>query len=106
REVPRRLQHPKRRTIGLRVPDHAIAQALLEELREPLMSVTLILPGDELPQNDPEVIRERLEHRIDLVIDGGNCGVEPTTVIALENGAGRVLRRGRGDARGFEPLPA
>lgn len=106
REVPRRLQHPKRRTIGLRVPEHAIAQALLEELREPLMSVTLILPGEELPLNDPEIIRERLERRLDLVIDGGNCGIEPTTVVALEDGDGRVLRYGRGDARDFEPPPA
>lgn len=106
REVPRRLQHPRRRTIGLRVPEHAIAQALLAELREPLMSVTLILPGEELPQNDPEIIRERLEHQVDLVIDGGNCGVEPTTVIALEDGGARVLRSGRGDTRDFEPAPA
>lgn len=103
REVPRRLQHPRRKTIGLRVPDHAIAQALLAELREPLMSGTLILPGEELPLNDPETIRARLEHQVDLVIDGGNCGLEPTTVVVLEDGAARIARRGRGDTRDFEP---
>lgn len=101
REVPRRLQNPRRRTIGLRVPNHAICQALLAELREPLMSSTLILPGDDLPQNDPHLIRERLEHEVDLVIDGGNCGFEPTTVIALENGQVTVRRRGRGDPEPF-----
>ncbi|HEX7044190.1 MAG TPA: L-threonylcarbamoyladenylate synthase [Burkholderiales bacterium] len=103
REVPRRLQHPRRRTIGLRVPDHNIAQALLAELREPLMSVTLILPGEELPQHDAETIRARLEHQVDLVIDGGNCGWEPTTVVVLEDGAVRIARRGRGDTTDFEP---
>jgi len=103
REVPRRLQHPRRRTIGLRVPDHNIAQALLAELREPLMSVTLILPGEELPQHDAEAIRARLEHQVDLVIDGGNCGWEPTTVVVLEDGAARIARRGRGDTADFEP---
>ena len=103
REVPRRLQHPRRKTIGLRVPDHAIAQALLSELREPLMSSTLILPGDELPLNDPEAIRDRLEHQVDLVIDGGNCGLEPTTVVVLEDGVAEIARHGRGDTRDFEP---
>lgn len=104
REVPRRLQHPRRKTIGLRVPDHNIAQALLAELREPLMSSTLILPGEELPLNDPETIRARLEHQVDLVIDGGNCGFEPTTVVVLEDGMAEIARRGRGDTRDFEPL--
>ncbi|HEY8553813.1 MAG TPA: L-threonylcarbamoyladenylate synthase [Burkholderiales bacterium] len=103
REVPRRLQHPRRRTIGLRVPDHRIAQALLAELGEPLMSVTLILPGEELPQHDAEEIRARLEHQVDLVIDGGNCGWEPTTVVVLEDGSARIARRGRGDTADFEP---
>lgn len=103
REVPRRLQHPRRKTIGLRVPDHAIAQALLAELREPLMSSTLILPGEVLPLNDPEAIRTRLEHQVDLVIDGGNCGFEPTTVVVLEDGVTAIARRGRGDTRDFEP---
>jgi tRNA threonylcarbamoyl adenosine modification protein (Sua5/YciO/YrdC/YwlC family) len=106
REVPRRLQNPRRKTIGLRVPEHAIAQALLAELREPLMSSTLILPGDELPLNDPEAIRERLEHQVDVVIDGGNCGFEPTTVLVLEDGVSRITRRGRGDTRSFETASA
>lgn len=97
REVPRRLQNPRRRTIGLRVPDHAIAQALLAELREPLMSVTLILPGENVPLNDPEEMRERLEHEVDLVIDGGQCALEPTTVVALDNGVLEVRRRGGGE---------
>lgn len=102
REVPRRLQNPRRKTIGLRVPKHTITQALLAELREPMMSVTLILPGDDLPLNDAEVIRERLEHQVDLVIDGGNCGLEPTTVLVLEDGVSQVARRGRGDVSPFE----
>lgn len=102
REVPRRLQNPKRKTIGLRVPEHAIAQALLAELREPIMSSTLILPGEELPLNDPEVIRERLEHQVDLVIDGGNCGLEPTSVLVLDDGVSHIARRGRGDVSAFE----
>jgi len=96
REVPRRLQHPKRKTIGLRVPDHVITQALLAELNEPLMSSTLILPGEDLPLNDAHTIRERLEHRVDLVIDGGACGLEPTTVVELQDGAAQVVRLGRG----------
>jgi tRNA threonylcarbamoyl adenosine modification protein (Sua5/YciO/YrdC/YwlC family) len=102
REVPRRLQHPKRKTIGLRVPEHAIVRALLAELDEPLMSSTLILPGDDLPLSEPDEIRARLEHDVDLVIDGGFCGLEPTTVVVLENGRPRVLRRGKGDPRSFE----
>jgi tRNA threonylcarbamoyl adenosine modification protein (Sua5/YciO/YrdC/YwlC family) len=102
REVPRRLQNPRRKTIGLRVPDHTIAQALLAELREPLMSCTLILPNEELPLNDPEEIRQRLEHQVDLVIDGGNCGLEPTTVVVLEDGVAEIARQGRGEAVGLE----
>jgi tRNA threonylcarbamoyl adenosine modification protein (Sua5/YciO/YrdC/YwlC family) len=105
REVPRRLQNPRRKTIGLRVPDHVIAQALLKELNEPLMSSTLILPGEELPMNDPDVIRDRLEHEVDLVLDGGNCGLEPTTVVVLGDGKAEVTRRGRGDPAAFQPLP-
>ena len=96
REVPRRLQHPRRRTIGIRVPDHRITQALLEEVGEPLLSVTCQLPDDEFPMTDPEVIRERLRGRVDLVIDGGACGVEPTTVIDLVSGVPVVVRRGLG----------
>jgi tRNA threonylcarbamoyl adenosine modification protein (Sua5/YciO/YrdC/YwlC family) len=100
-EVPRRLQNPKRRTIGIRVPDHAIAQALLAELGEPLMSSTLMLPGRDMPEIDAVAIRERLQHEVDLVIDGGNCGFEPTTVIDMSEGAPRVLREGRGPVDGF-----
>lgn len=96
-EVPRRLVHPKRKTIGLRVPDHHIVQALLAELREPLMSVTLILPGDADPLADPDDIRDRLERQIELLVDGGYCAVEPTTVIDLSGAAPELLRRGAGD---------
>ena len=101
REVPRRLQHPKRKTIGLRVPDHAVAQALLAELGEPLMSSTLIFPGEELPPSDPEEIRTRLEHDVDLVVDGGFCGLEPTTVVVLEDGRATVVRQGKGELAPF-----
>jgi len=98
REVPRRLQHPRRKTIGIRIPEHTIVRALLDELGEPLMSSTLILPGDDLPLNDAEEIRERLEHDIGLVIDGGPCPAEPTTVVDLvEESEPRIVRRGRGD---------
>jgi tRNA threonylcarbamoyl adenosine modification protein (Sua5/YciO/YrdC/YwlC family) len=100
-EVPRRLLHPKRRTIGLRVPDNRIAQALLEALGEPLMSVTLILPGDELPLTEPFDIRERLEREVDLVIDGGASGAEPTTMIDLADDVPVVVRQGRGDSAPF-----
>ncbi|MBI3546835.1 MAG: threonylcarbamoyl-AMP synthase [Gammaproteobacteria bacterium] len=101
REVPRRLQHPKRKTIGLRIPAHVIAQALLTELNEPLMSSTLILPGETLPLSDPEEIRQRLEHDVDLVVDGGFCGLEPTTVVELEQGQAKLLRQGRGESSQF-----
>ena len=97
REVPRRLQHPKRKTIGIRVPDHPVPQALLHELGEPIMSSTLMLPGDELPLTDPEEMRTRLEHLVELVVDGGPCGFEPTTVVDLTGEAPRVARIGRGD---------
>jgi len=96
REVPRRLLHPKRRTIGIRVPDNHIAMALLSELNEPLMSSTLILPGEEMPMTDAEDIRNCLEHDVDLVIDGGHSGSEPTTVIGLQNADMEVLRVGKG----------
>lgn len=97
REVPRRLQDPKRRTVGLRVPDNAIAAALLDGLGEPIMSATLIMPGDELPLADPEDIHGRLGSRVDLVIDGGYCGIEPTTVLDLTGDTPIVIRRGCGD---------
>ena len=96
REVPRRLQHPKRKTIGVRVPAHASAQALLAELGEPMLSATLILPGAAQPLADAPTIRAALEHELDLILDCGSCGVEPTTVIDLSGDAPQVLRRGRG----------
>ncbi|GJL84154.1 MAG: threonylcarbamoyl-AMP synthase [marine bacterium B5-7] len=96
REVPRRLQHPRKRTIGIRVPDYPIVDALLDELGEPLMSSTLIFPGDELPENDPLEIRDRLEHDIDLVIDGGPVDNQPTTVVDLTDGAPKIVREGKG----------
>ena len=101
REVPRRLMHPKRKTIGLRVPENPIAQALLAELREPMLTTTLILPGDKLPMTDPEEIRSRLEKQVDLVIDGGHAGSEPTTMVDLTGDVPRVLREGKGDASPF-----
>lgn len=101
REVPRRLSHPSRKTIGLRVPDHAIAQALLEELKQPLLCTTLILPDSDLPLNDPEEIRDALQKRIELVVDGGGCGLLPTTVVDLTGDAPVVLREGRGDVSLF-----
>ncbi|TXF11093.1 L-threonylcarbamoyladenylate synthase [Pelomicrobium methylotrophicum] len=105
REVPRRLHHPKRNTIGLRVPDHPVVKALLAELGEPLLSSTLLLPGDDLPMNDPGQIRARLERQVDLVIDGGPCGVEMTTVLDLTDEAPRVVREGKGplDILGIAP---
>jgi tRNA threonylcarbamoyl adenosine modification protein (Sua5/YciO/YrdC/YwlC family) len=102
KEVPRRLIHPKRKTIGLRVPDHAIVQAILGELREPMLSTTLILPRDELPMADPFEIRKRLENQIELVIDGGWCGADPTSVVNLMDYPYRILRRGKGDVAAFE----
>lgn len=101
-EVPRRLMHAKRKTVGLRVPDNAIATALLADLGEPLMSVTLIMPGDEFPLIDPYDIRETLEREVDLVIDGGYCGMEPTTVVDLVDETPVVLRAGKGDTAPFE----
>lgn len=102
-EVPRRLLHAKRKTVGVRVPDNAITQALLAELGEPLMSVTLILPGDELPLTDPYDIRSLLEHQVDLIIDGGFCGLEPTTVVDLAGDVPQVTREGKGDVAPFLP---
>ena len=101
-EVPRRLQHPKRKTLGLRVPDNPIALALMEALGEPLMSSSLILPGDSVPLTDPYDIRETLEHQLELVVDGGYCGLEPTSVIDLTGEEPKVLRHGCGDVSDFE----
>jgi tRNA threonylcarbamoyl adenosine modification protein (Sua5/YciO/YrdC/YwlC family) len=106
REVPRRLQHPSRRTIGLRVPDHRIVRALLTELGEPLLSSTLHLPGDDFPLTDAREIRERLEHQVDLVIDGGSCGVEPTTVVNLVGDAPVIMRLGKGSVAPFGIAPS
>jgi tRNA threonylcarbamoyl adenosine modification protein (Sua5/YciO/YrdC/YwlC family) len=101
REVPKRLQHPSRRTIGLRVPDHKVALALLAELGEPILSSTLQLPGDAVPLNDIDEIRRQLEHRVDLIIDGGSCGIMPTTVVNLTGEAPVITRMGKG---GVAPL--
>ncbi len=95
-EVPRRLQNPKRRSIGIRVPDHAIAQGVLEALGQPIMSSTLLLPGDSMPMTDAEEIRARLENQVDGIIDGGSCGLEPTTVLDLSEGEVVVRREGKG----------
>lgn len=100
REVPRRLQHPKRSTVGLRIPEHAVTQALLDELGEPLLSMTLSLPGEE-PLGEAWEIRDRLEHQLDLVIDAGWCGTEMTTVIDLTGSEPKLVRQGKGDIRPF-----
>ena len=96
REVPKRLLHPSRRTIGLRIPDHRVARALLAELREPLLSSTLALPGEEVPLNDADEIAQRLAGRIDLVLDAGSCGIVPTTVVDLTGDAPVITRVGKG----------
>ena len=101
KEVPRRLSHPSRKTIGLRVPEHAILQALLEELGQPLLGTTLIPQGETMPLNDPQEIRALLEKQVDLVIDGGSCRLEPTTVVDLSGDEPVVLRQGRGDSALF-----
>ena len=97
KEVPRRVSHPQRRTIGLRVPDHRTTQALLEVLGEPLLATTLIPPGETEPLNDPREIRQRYEHRLQAVVDAGACPMQPTTVIDLTGDEPAVLRVGRGD---------
>jgi tRNA threonylcarbamoyl adenosine modification protein (Sua5/YciO/YrdC/YwlC family) len=104
KEVPKRLQHPKRKTIGLRVPDNRIAQALLERLGEPLMSSTLIMPGEDMPLTDPYDIRDTLDHVLDLIIDGGYCGFEPTTVVDLTEDVPEVARQGLGPIEAFEEV--
>lgn len=100
-EVPRRLMHPKRKTIGLRVPDNFIAQALLEELGEPIMTSSLLMPGEEYPVTDPYDMRDLLVHHVDLVIDGGYCGIETTTIIDLTTDIPELVRQGKGD---FSPF--
>jgi len=102
RETPKRLQNPKRRTIGIRVPDHPVPRLLLQELGEPLMSSTLLMPGDSDPMTDAQEIQQRLYNQVDAVLDGGNCGLEPTSVIDLEGDAPVIARRGKGDVSAFE----
>lgn len=101
RELPRRLLHPKRKTIGVRVPAHPVALALLAELDQPMLSTTLLLPGDEQPLSDGQEIRDRLERQVDLVIDAGSCGTEPSTVIDLTGEAPIVVRKGKGSLAPF-----
>ena len=97
RELPKRLQNPKRRTIGIRVPDHPLVHAILDALGEPIMSSTLSLPGEELPLTDPLEIEAKIGHEIDLIVDAGPTGIDPTSVLDLTGGSVEVLRRGRGD---------
>jgi len=102
KEVPRRLLHPKKKTVGVRIPDHPVVHALLEELGEPLLSTTLLLPGDEEPMTQGWEIKERLDHQVDAVIDSGECGLEPTTVVDFTDGYPEVVRQGAGDVTPFE----
>lgn len=101
REVPKRLQHPKRRTIGLRVPDNPVVRAILDSLGEPIMSSTLLLPGDDMPLTDAQDIEERIGNQIDMIVDAGRTGIEPTSVLDLSTGVIEVLRVGRGDVSAF-----
>jgi len=102
KEVPRRLQHPRKKTVGVRIPRHVVAQALLAELGEPLVSSTLLLPGQDEPMTDGWVIAELLDHAVDAVIDSGDCGTEPTTVIDFSQQEPEIVRRGAGDTSSFE----
>ena len=102
KQVPRRLMHPKRKTIGIRVPDNEIVSALLQELGEPIMSTTLIMPGDDMPLTDPYEMRDLLDHHVDLIIDGGYCGLEPTTVVVMTDDLPEIVRAGKGDSSLFE----
>jgi tRNA threonylcarbamoyl adenosine modification protein (Sua5/YciO/YrdC/YwlC family) len=106
RQTPRRLQHAQRRTIGIRIPDHPVPHLLLAELGEPIMSSTLLLPGEEVPLTDGREIRARLEHQLDAVLDAGNCGIEPTTVVDLASTPPRIVRQGRGQLPGIALAPA
>ncbi len=101
-EVPRRLLHPKKKTVGVRIPDHAVAQALLDELGEPMVSSTLLLPDQDEPMTQGWEIKERLDHEVDAVIDSGDCGTEPTTVVDFSDGEPEIIRRGSGDPSRFE----
>ncbi len=101
RQLPKMLQNPKRRTIGIRVPDHPLVTAMLEELGEPIMSSTLSLPGDDMPLTDPAEIEERIGHQIEVIVDAGATGIEPTTVLDLSGGTVETLRAGRGDVSQF-----
>lgn len=102
REVPRRLLEPKRRTVGIRLPDHPVVRALLAELAEPLMSTTLLLPGDDVPLTDGREIEQRIGHAVDLILDAGNCGLEPSTIVDLSGDTPVLLRAGKGDPRPFQ----
>ena len=102
REVPRRLLDGKRKTVGIRVPDHPVVRALLEVYVEPLMSTTLLLPGDDLPLTDARDIEDRIGHAVDLILDGGNCGLQPSTVVDMSGDSPRLLRAGKGDPRPFQ----
>ena len=97
RELPRRLLHARRKTIGIRVPDHPVIHALLAELNEPLLSTTALLPGEDQPFNDGQILRDRMEHHLDLILDAGSCGIEPTTVLDLTGSVPVVARQGKGD---------
>ncbi|HEY9050586.1 MAG TPA: L-threonylcarbamoyladenylate synthase [Gammaproteobacteria bacterium] len=101
-EVPRRLMHPKRRMIGIRVVDNPIVRDMLDELGQPIMSSTLILPGKDMPETDPESIRDKLEKQVDLIIDGGNCGLEATTVINMVEVPPKLIREGKGKDHGLD----
>ncbi|CAM5561255.1 MULTISPECIES: L-threonylcarbamoyladenylate synthase [Streptomyces] len=102
REVPRMLQHPKKKTVGVRIPDHVVTQALLAELGEPLLSSTLLLPDEEEPLTQGWEIKDRLDHVVDAVVDSGDCGTEPTTVVDFSSGEAEIVRRGAGDTSRFE----
>ncbi|MES5819969.1 L-threonylcarbamoyladenylate synthase [Streptomyces sp. RG80] len=102
REVPRMLQHPKKKTVGVRIPDHVVTQALLSELGEPLLSSTLLLPDEDEPMTQGWEIKDVLDHAVDAVVDSGECGTEPTTVIDFSNGEAEIIRHGAGDTSRFE----
>ena len=102
KEVPRRLMHPKKKTVGVRIPEHVVTQALVAELGEPMLSSTLLLPDQEEPMTQGWEIKERLDHQVDAVLDSGECGTEPTTVIDLSAGEPEIVRRGAGDTARFE----